>query len=736
MKDYSNKLQSIDSRHGTVGTELHLTSSLCDARHTSASGEIAAHTYDNRHYLLKCTHASEGSKRTDKASTMATLIIKNKRKAIALATALGMIAFANQADYRGAEISFASLDPAASQQDVELQARTSAASVNGISLTQQLAFGEIIELSQLSSNTSRSNTDTAVATDLFGPTLGELTESDTDEKSSVKSPRDKMSGPVAALAGGPGVVDLIVRYDQHPEFFDDQRVAELGGEVIRSYETLDMRAIRIPAAVLEELAIDENVDWLSLDDDIQSTSVASRAAANTPATATVNAAYGGAGVGVAILDTGVTSHTDLNDNFRQYSFLTGNTPVPTVSGGTITSYNNSIRKDEFGHGTHVAGIISGSGAVSSDNYKGTATSAHFLSLQVLDKHGGGSMSNVMAALDWLLTYGSYFEIRVVNLSLGKAITESNETDPLVIAVENLWDAGMVVVVAAGNYGYHGNVTVTSPANSRKVITVGSLTDNGTGSDFSDDYVSSFSSRGPTFGDYVLKPDLVAPGNRIVATIPTGSRLALDLSERLVACHGASCGNNIYLEMSGTSMATPLVSAAVTLMLEKDPTLTPATIKARLMRSARKFDTNFIAAGAGMLDVDAAMNDLGTISGEALSPLMYEDTATNGVVVEDTAALWGDAAWGSSYLYTNGAGWADGIVWTGADGVTSSNFAWTSMDSVDASGFGWTDGGVNASGFGWTDNNVHAKGFGWTDGGAHAQSLLEEDANGATVINDD
>ena len=109
-------------------------------------------------------------------------------------------------------------------------------------------------------------------------------------------------------------------------------------------------------------------------------------------------------------------------------------------------------------------------------------------------------------------------IRVVNMSLGKALEESADTDPLVQAVEAVWDAGVVVVVSAGNFGTAGHFTVTSPANSPKVITVGSVTDSGTGDDYTDDYPSSYSSRGPTAYDHYVKPDLLAPGNRWVSTM--------------------------------------------------------------------------------------------------------------------------------------------------------------------------------------------------------------------------
>ena len=399
-----------------------------------------------------------------------------------------------------------------------------------------------------------------------------------------------MSAAVVALAaaGGQEPVELIVRYDEHPELFDDQRIAALGGTVVREYNVLDMRAIRLPAETLIELALEDNVDRLSLDEGVSASSVAARTTANLPAAASANAAFDGAGVGIAVLDSGIAAHADLPGQVRQYNFLHGNVPHPTVVDGEITAYNDEPRSDLYGHGTHVAAIIAGQGTASNGQYRGAANGVALLSLRVLDEHGNGQMSDVMAALDWLLVYGDHFDVRVANLSLGKPISESNTTDPLVHAVEALWDSGVVTVVAAGNLGARGNRTVKSPGNSRKVITVGSLTDRDTGLDFTDDIVSTFSSRGPTAGDLVLKPDLVAPGNRIVAAIPTGSQLVAELPTRLVACSTLPCSDH-YLSMSGTSMATPLVAATAALMLDKDPSLSPATVKARLMQSARKID---------------------------------------------------------------------------------------------------------------------------------------------------
>ncbi len=566
-------------------------------------------------------------------------------------------------------------------------------------------------------------TSTAAAVELAGPPRIADPSGDNDVlPSKSRQPRDKMSGPVAALAsaGGTGMVEIVVRYSEYPALFDDEVIAALGGEVTRSYKTLEMRAIRIPADALLDLASEDKVDWLSVDDDVSFTSVASREAANVPTSGSAFAGYSGSSVGIAVVDSGVAQHADLDPNIIQYSFLGGAYPVPVIENGEITALNNDSREDTFGHGTHVAGILTGSGEEAADDFQGTATSAKVLSLQVLNESGSGSMSDVMAALDWLLVYGSYFDVRVVNLSLGKGISESNTTDPLVLAVEDLWDAGMVVVVAAGNDGNAGSMTITSPGNSRKAITVGSLTDNGSGSVFTDDYVSTFSSTGPTIGDFVLKPDLVAPGNRVVAATTATTFLAQHLPDRVRDCVVDQC-TSIYLEMSGTSMATPLTSAAVALMLEKEPSLSPATVKARLMRSARKLEADASTAGAGVLDVEAALGETGIMTTEALSPLMVHDDSTNGVLVQDTAVLWGDDQWSAGYLFHDGFTWATGYGWTDGDGVT-------------ANGYAWTDEGVWANGYGWTDEDIGAKGYGWTDG-VDAKSLVE-DTGDTLLLNDD
>jgi subtilisin family serine protease len=222
-------------------------------------------------------------------------------------------------------------------------------------------------------------------------------------------------------------------------------------------------------------------------------------------------------------------------------------------------------------------------------------------LRVLDDAGHGQTSDVIAALEWLVGEGSTFGARVVNLSLGHPVMEPSALDPLVRAVENVWDAGIAVVCSAGHRGRDGRFTINSPANSRLVITVGSLTDWGT-ADRIDDTVSSYSSRGPTAVDHHQKPDLVAPGNRVVSTSAAGSLLATGHPELVTATAGAE-----YLELSGTSMAAAVVTGTVARMLQREPALDPESIKARLVSTARAIPgAKPHECGAGALDPNAAL----------------------------------------------------------------------------------------------------------------------------------
>ena len=247
--------------------------------------------------------------------------------------------------------------------------------------------------------------------------------------------------------------------------------------------------------------------------------------------------------------------------------------------------------DDQGHGSHVAGIIAGNGHDSNGQHAGMAPDASLVSLKVLDGNGQGTISNIIAALDWVLANHAQYNIRVVNLSVGAAIRESYWTDPLTLAAKRVVDAGVTVVAAAGNRGRNANGQpqyggVTAPGNAPWVLTVGASTTNST-TNRADDAMASFSSRGPTYFDWAAKPDLVAPGQATVSLAdPLG---AFYTSKAQFLLPGLQPTPYLpYLALSGTSMAAPVVTGTIALMLQANPSLTPNAIKAILQYTAQAY----------------------------------------------------------------------------------------------------------------------------------------------------
>ena len=227
--------------------------------------------------------------------------------------------------------------------------------------------------------------------------------------------------------------------------------------------------------------------------------------------------------------------------------------------------------------------------------QGIAPGAKIVNLRVLDANGGATDSEVIAAINQAISLKSKYNIRVMNLSLGRAVYESYKLDPLCQAVEKAWQNGIVVVVAAGNNGRYlptsGYGTVTAPGNDPYVITVGAMKPMGT-PQRTDDLIASYSSKGPTVIDRVVKPDLVAPGNLLVSTETPRTTLYTTETSNLVPYSfyqygGSSSPSAYYFELSGTSMATGVVSGAVADLLQAQPRLTPDQVKARLMKTAYK-----------------------------------------------------------------------------------------------------------------------------------------------------
>lgn len=336
--------------------------------------------------------------------------------------------------------------------------------------------------------------------------------------------------------------------------------------------------------------------------------------------------YTGAGIGIAILDSGIARHEALDSRVIASVDLVSGEPG---SGG-----------DGFGHGTHVAGIAAGNrtaaAGVTPAFSGGSAPGANLIDVRVLGGTGSGRTSDVIAGIEWVVDHQAAYNIRVMNLSLGHPVTESSLTDPLCQAVERAVAAGIVVVVSAGNNGVTTTVQpvlggITSPGNAPSAITVGALDTNGT-LDTSDDAVAPYSSRGPTMYDGVVKPDVVAPGTRIVSLEAFKSYISAAYPQ----WHIAGKGRNAYLRLSGTSMSTAVVSGGAALLVSAAPSLTPAQVKLALQLGAhfRPAD-GLVGAGAGSVDFAQSLKIVQVATLGAITPLPVRPGA---VAFSDTGTL--------------------------------------------------------------------------------------------------
>lgn len=285
--------------------------------------------------------------------------------------------------------------------------------------------------------------------------------------------------------------------------------------------------------------------------------------------------FTGKDVTIAVIDTGIYPHNDLKGRIKGFKDIINNRTAPY---------------DDNGHGTHCAGDAAGNGLSSGEKYQGPASEANLVGVKVLDKMGSGSLSTVIAGIDWCIQNQSQLNIDILSLSLGSTATQSAEEDPVVKAVEKAWDNGLVVCVAAGNSG-PTQQTIASPGISPKVITVGAANDNNT-VDRTDDTVADFSSRGPTI-DGLTKPDLLTPGVNIISL--RSPRSFLDKS------NPAARVDSNYFSLSGTSMATPICAGVVAQLLQKEPTLTPDQVKQRLISACEDMGQPPNVQGHGYLD---------------------------------------------------------------------------------------------------------------------------------------
>jgi subtilisin family serine protease len=408
-------------------------------------------------------------------------------------------------------------------------------------------------------------------------------------------------------------------------------------------------------------------------------------------------------VTIAVLDSGLWQ--DPSQNFGSRVLAS----IDVVNGGS-----GAVQGDPYGHGTHVTSIAAGGAQNVSLSYSGIAPQANLVIVRAFDGTGGGRYTDVIAGLNWIVANRERYNIRVLNLSFGAQPQSYYWDDPVNQAVMAAWRAGIVVVAAAGNEGPSA-MTIDVPGNVPYVITAGALTDNYTPYDGTDDRLASFSSAGPTFEGFV-KPELVAPGGHMAASMPRDSYLAN------IDPNSMSPGEQMFT-MSGTSQAAAVTSGVVALMLQNDPSLTPDAVKCRLLASTRPAVTSggslaysVFQQGAGLINAPAAVNSSATncanqgldINADLAGTRHFggpanQDANGNYYVMDleggSTSLLAGDGyTWSQGYPWGQGYTWSEGYTW-------SQGYTW-------AKGYPWTQGSTWTKGYTWAKCYTWAKNLPW------------------------
>jgi serine protease AprX len=451
-------------------------------------------------------------------------------------------------------------------------------------------------------------------------------------------------------------------------FHDDRDALTLvkanGGKAGRRLGILKARVAKMPNRQLKALANDSRVKSIHLDRPTKS--FAGRTAVTIGARAVQELmGYDGAGIGVGVIDSGITAwHDDLT---------TANGQGQRVAhfADFVNGYTQPY--DDFGHGTHVAGIVAGNGRDMNGARTAIAPGAHIIALKALDGEGHGTISMIIAAIDYAVANKDALNLRVLNLSLGASVTESYNTDPLTLAAKRAVDAGIVVVASAGNRGKGANgqpqyATIGSPGNAPWVITVGASSHNGTVLR-QDDTIASFSSRGPTMYDLDVKPDLVAPGH---GTVSLSDPVSLFYTEKSQYLLGGLVGTSYtpYLTLSGTSMAAPAVAGTVALMLQANPTLTPNLVKAILQFTSQEYPGyDALTQGTGFLNSRGAVV-LAEYFQQAVPGSPYP--SMNGWSKQ---IFWGNKRVHGGVPVPGATAWGAGVVWGSTETPSGNHVVW-------------------------------------------------------------
>jgi serine protease AprX len=370
----------------------------------------------------------------------------------------------------------------------------------------------------------------------------------------------------------------------------------------------------------------------------------------------------GTGVGVAIVDSGIYPGADFAGRIRGFydftkldRFRQPTQPAPY---------------DDLGHGTQIAGLIASSGAAPGYMFQGVAPNANLVVFKVLDQNGAGTTSSVIAAIEYIVSHRKALGVQIINLSLGKPITAPAKFDPLVQAVEQASAKGLIVVVAAGNDG-PGYGSINSPANAPSAVTVG-VADGKTTVTRDDDYVPSFSSRGPTWYDGFAKPDVVAPGVNLYSDASAGSTLVT--STNPVFPQQTVDGVDL-IDLSGSSMSAAVATGVIALELDanahqnKDP-LTPNAAKAILeYTSIPVANADYLTQGAGQINAAGAVQLAGSVNTTApvnswwlLSGVTGSSTIGGQSYAWAQSIVWGPHVIGGRFIFYNAAMLDDNIIW--------------------------------------------------------------------------
>jgi serine protease AprX len=451
-----------------------------------------------------------------------------------------------------------------------------------------------------------------------------------------------------------------------------------GHSVLRSHRSISALTARVPAAALKDLSQLPYVESISIDAVVRAEDYWTDSTLRGTLALPFHGGPGGDGVGVAVVDSGIEPGPDFEDRITAfYDFTEGGQAEPP--------------SDDYGHGTHVAGLIAGDGGLSYKRNRGVAHKSRLIGLKVLDANGAGYTSDVISAIEFATANKDQLGIDVINLSLGHPILEPAATDPLVQAVEAAARAGIIVVAAAGNYGVSletgepGYAGILSPGNAPSAITVGSVRSFETDRR-SDDRVAEYSSRGPTWYDAAAKPDLVAPGHGLVSVAARSSALYLDNPSLRVGKY--------YVRLSGTSMAAAVVSGTAALIVQahrdafpSSPPLTPNAVKAILQYTALPTHTSddvpddYLTQGTGSVNAAGAVDLAAHIDTSAplSSTWLVGEISTSTQIDDETLSwagniMWADAVGSGIVVYVNDPAWAQNLVW-GSDIDWDDNIVW-------------------------------------------------------------